>query len=290
MATSPPDKPKAPQDPGTIPPSGEAGQALYLSMLNEQLVGWDNPRAMLERALQRDQFLLLAQKMLSLKPGAAYPLCCEILLRMKQEETSLLPPGGFFPIAESLGMMGEIDRWVVRNVIAWGAARLKKSPQSPLPLLCVNICGETFDDRSFVPFLREQLSASGLPPRSLCFELSEVDIIEYRKKAQEFIAAVRPGCRITLDSFGSVKASFAHLEGMAINFIKIDGVLTQNILRDAASLAKVRAINSACQKIGIRTIAEFVETREMLDKLREVGVDYLQGFGIARPEPLDKMS
>jgi EAL domain-containing protein (putative c-di-GMP-specific phosphodiesterase class I) len=290
MAALPPDKPKPSKDPGTLPPSGEAGQALYLSLLNEQLVGWDNPRAMLELALRQDQFMLLGQKLLSLKPGAAYPLLYEVLLRMKQEEKNLLPPGGFFPIAESLGMMGEIDRWVVRNVIAWSAARLKKNPSAPMPLMCVNISGETFDDRSFVPFLHDQLNESGLSPRNLCFELSEVDIIEYHKKAREFIAAVKPGCRITLDSFGSVKASFAHLEGLAINFIKIDGMLTQGILREPATLAKVRAINTACQKIGIRTIAEFVETREMLDKLREVGVDYLQGFGIARPEPLDKMS
>lgn len=291
MATSPPQKPEPLTDPRTIQPGGEGSQALYLRLLTEQLVGWDNPRAMLERALQQeDQFLLLGQKLLSLKSGAADPLIYEVLLRLKQEETSLLLPGGFFPIAEGLGMMPDIDRWVVRHTIAWGVAWTKKNPGKRLPLMCINLSGETFEDRSFLPFLAEQLDQSGLPGRVLCFELNEMDIIEYRRRAREFVAAVRPRCRVTLDSFGSVKVSFGHLAGMTVDFIKIDSVITQDIARDPAAMVKVRAINAASQKIGIRTIAESVETKEMLDKLRETGVDYLQGFGIARPEPISKIS
>lgn len=289
MATSPPQKPDPPQDPRTIQPGGDGSQALYLRLLNEQLVGWDNPRAMLEHALQQDQFLLLGQKLLSLKPGAADPLLYEVLLRLKQEETNMLLPGGFFPIAESLGMMPDIDRWVIRHVIAWQAAWTKKNAGKRPPLMCVNLSGETFEDQSFLPFLAEQLDQSELPARVLCFELNETDIIEYRRRARDFVAAVRPRCRVTLDAFGSVKVSFGHLAGMTVDFIKIDGVITQDILRDPAALAKVRAINAASQKIGIRTIAEFVETGETLSKLREIGVDYVQGFGIARPGPIGKL-
>jgi EAL domain-containing protein (putative c-di-GMP-specific phosphodiesterase class I) len=298
MATSPPqkpapppEKPPPPTDPRTIQPGSGGSQALYLRLLNEQLVGWDNPRAMLERALQQeDQFLLLGQKLLSLKPGAVDPQLYEVLLRLKQEETNMLPPGGFFPVAEGLGMMPDIDRWVVRHVIAWGTAWTRKNPGKRLPLTCVNLSGETFEDKSFLPFLTEQLDQSGLAPRTLCFELNETDIIEYHRRAQDFVAAVRPRCGVTVDSFGSVKVSFGHLAGMKVDFIKIDGVITQDIVRDPAALAKVRAINAVSQKIGIRTIAEFVETKEMLDKLRATGVDYVQGFGIARPEPLDKIT
>lgn len=290
MATSPPQNPNPPRDPSTIPPGRQGSQALYLRLLNEQLMGWDNPRTMLERALQQDQFLLLGQKLLSLKPGAADPLLYEVLLRLKQEETNMLPPGGFFPFAEGLGMMPDIDRWVVRNVIAWEAAWTKRNPGKRLPLMCVNLSGETFEDKSFLPFLAEQLDQSGLPAQALCFELDEMDIIEFRRRARDFVASVRPRCRVTVDSFGSAKVSFGHLAGMTVDFIKIDGVVTQDILRDPAALAKVRAINAASQKIGIRTIAEFVETKEMLDKLREIGVDYVQGFGIARPEPINRLS
>jgi EAL domain-containing protein (putative c-di-GMP-specific phosphodiesterase class I) len=219
--------PDSPKDTATMPPSRDDGQALYLRLLNEQMLGWDDPRAMLERALAQDQFLLLGQKILSLKSGAADPFCYEVLLRLKQEEANLLPPGGFFPIAESLGLLPDIDRWVVRNVIAWGAAVAKKNPVARLPLLCVNLSGETFEDRSFVAFVNEQLDTSGLPNRSLCFEVSEIDVIDYQRRAREFIAAVRPRCRVTLDAFGSVKVSFAHLAGITVDFIKIDGAVTR---------------------------------------------------------------
>jgi EAL domain-containing protein (putative c-di-GMP-specific phosphodiesterase class I) len=268
----------------------EGGQELYLRLMNEQLVGWDDPAAMLERALKEDtQFLLFAQKILGLKSGAPDPFCYEILLRLKQEEDNLLPPGGFFPVAESLGKMGEIDRWVVSHLLAWGAARAKANPSAPMPMMCVNLSTASIKDRGFAKFVREELHKTGYPPRALCFELGEPDVIALHKETQDFITAIKPGCRVTLDAFGSVKVSFAHLTGLAIDFIKIDGVITQNIIREPSELAKARAISLACQKIGVRTIAEFVETKEMFEKLREIGVDYVQGFGIARPEPITKL-
>jgi EAL domain-containing protein (putative c-di-GMP-specific phosphodiesterase class I) len=108
---------------------------------------------------------------------------------------------------------------------------------------------------------------------------------------QRFINALKPmGCRFTADAFGSVKTSFTHLKGLALDFIKIDGVIIQNLLRDPAALAKARAICTVCGKVGLATIAEFVESDETLAKLREIGIDYAQGFGIARPEPLDRMA
>lgn len=289
MATSQPKNGNPPPGADTGQAQGEGGQAVYLRLMNEQLVGWDDPRGTLQRALAENQFLLLAQKILPLRSGAPDPACYEVLLRLQKEEDNLLPPGGFFDIAEGLGMMGDIDRWVVRNVIAWGAAAMKANPSSPLPMLCVNLSAAALVDHSFANFVRDQLNKSGYPPRALCFEISERDVIDLHDDTQKFIAALKPGCRITLDAFGSVKVSFSHLSGLAIDFIKIDGVITQNILRDPASLAKVRAIHAACRKIGVRAIAEFVETREMLDKMREIGVDYVQGFGIARPEPISKI-
>ena len=290
MATPPPKDHNPRRDPAASRPGDESSQAFYLRSLNEQLVGWNDPRAVLEHALQRDdQFLLLGQKLLSLKPGAREPFLYEVLLRLKREETNLLPPGGFFPIAESLGMMPQIDRWVVQHVIAWASAWMKKNPGKRPPLMCINLSAETFEDRSFLPFLADQLGRSDLPSRALCFELNETDIVEYRRRARDFVTAVRPMCRITIDAFGSVKVSFGHLAGLTVDFIKIDGVITQDILRDAAALAKVRAINAASQKLGVRTIAEFVETKEIFDKLREAGVDYVQGFGIAHPESIDKL-
>ena len=278
------------QDVDTIPPGATGGQALYLRVMTEQLKGWDDPRIMLERALRENQFLLLAQKILPLKSGNPDPSCYEILLRLKQEEDNLLPPGGFFDIAESLGMMAKIDRWVVRAVLSWCAARLKESPAKPLPMMCVNISAPALKSTSFLGAVREELQNAGVPPRVLCFEINDRDVIEHPAAARGFIAALKPlGCRFTLDAFGSVKVSFSHLNDLPVDFVKIDGVLIEGLQHGPLGLATVKAINMVCREVGFRTIAEFVETKNTLDKLRDIGVDYVQGFGIARPEPIGKI-
>ena len=305
IATIPPQTRKAddtippgkPLDVVTPPPAGtsgqvpgEQGQALYLRSINEQLMGWDDPRAMLKRALHENHFLLLCQRILSLKSGAADSQCFEVLLRLRQEEEMVVRGGGFLEVAESLGMMAEIDFWVVRNLLAWGAERIRANPAAQLPMMCVNVSSAGLIDDRFVKFVRHELQRTGYPPRALCFEINEHDVIEYHEHAQKFISALKPGCRITLDAFGSVKVSFSHLTGLAIDFLKIDGAIIQNVVRDPAALAKARAITHASQRTGLRTIAECVEDKETLEKLRGIGVDYAQGFGVARPDPLGKLS
>lgn len=282
--------PGRPKDTDTIPPRAVGSQALYLRVMTEQLTGWDDPRTMLERALKENLFLLYAQKILSLKSGNPDPLCYEVLLRLKQEEDNMLPPGGFFDVAESLGMMPKIDRWVVRAVLSWCAARQKENPAKPLPMMCVNISTPALKSTSFLGAVREELQAAGVPPRVLCFEINERDVVEQPVAARAFITALKPlGCRFTLDSFGSVRVSFSHLNDLPVDFVKIDGVIIESIAQGPLGPATVKAINLVCKEVGIRTIAEFVETRQTLDKLREIGVDYLQGFGIARPEPISKI-
>ncbi len=267
--------------------SGEGGEMLYLRSITDELMGWDDPRAKLVRALKENQFLLFAQKIRPLKTGAPDPLCYEILLRLQEEEDNLLPPGGFIPVAERYGMMEDLDRWVVRNLIAWCLEKQRSDPAWRIPLYCVNLSEAAVTGPEFAHFVRGELERSAFPARSLCFEIGEQDVLNHHANVQRFIAALKPtGCRFTVDAFGSVKVSFSHLKGLAIDFIKIDGIIIQNILRDPSELAKTRAINMVCQKVGIRAIAEFVETNETLDKLREIGVDYVQGFGIALPGPI----
>jgi EAL domain-containing protein (putative c-di-GMP-specific phosphodiesterase class I) len=286
MATQPPSKPDAPK----AEDAGHDGQALYLRLMTEQLTGWNDPRSMLERALKENLFLLYAQKILPLKSGYPEPLCYEVLLRMKQEEDNLLPPGGFFDIAESFGMMEQIDRWVVHALLDWCAERMRKTPAKTLPMMCVNVSGAALANPAFPNTVRKELQASGVPARALCFEINERDVIEHHAAARAFIAALKPlGCRFTLDSFGSVKVSFMHLNGLPVDFVKIDGVIIESMLQGPLGPATVRAINMVCKEVGIRTIAEFVETKKILDKLREIDVDYVQGFGIARPEPISKL-
>lgn len=293
--TRPKDVPTIPpgqlKDVDTIPPRATGGQALYLRLMTEQLTGWNDPRAMLERALRENLFLLLAQRILPLSSGKPDPSCYEILLRLKQEEDNMLPPGGFFDIAESLGMMAKIDRWVVRAVLAWCAARQKENPAKPLPMMCVNVSTPALRSTSFLGAVREELQQAGVPPRVLCFEINERDVIEHPAAARALVAALKPlGCRFTLDAFGSVRVSFSHLNDLPVDFLKIDGVIIESMQQGPLGAATVKAINIVCKEVGIRTIAEFVESKKTLDKLREIGVDYVQGFGIARPEPIGKIA
>lgn len=269
---------------GGVPEDG--GQALYLSLMSKRLMGSDDPRTMLEHALRENQFLLFAQKIVAVRSGVAEPQCYEVLLRLKQEEENLLPPGGFLDLADSLGMTEELDRWVIRALAAWGGARHRDHPAERLPMMCVNVSQAALEDPAFPEFVHGELGRTGFPARALCFEIDERDVIERHAGVQRFVAAMKPDCRIMVDNFGGVRVSFSHLTGLSVDFLKIDGGLVQNIHRDPAELIKVWAVNLACQKVGMRAVAKFVETRETLDMLREIEIDYVQGFGIARPAPI----
>ncbi|MEK7878176.1 MAG: EAL domain-containing protein, partial [Pseudomonadota bacterium] len=267
------------------------GDTFYLESMTEQLISGSDPRAQLVRALQEDQFILFAQKIQPLAATAPYPRCFEVLLRLQEEEQHLLPPGGFFPVAERYKLMGEIDRWVVRNVIKWCLEKQRSDPAWYMPLYCVNIAAASLGEPDFALDVRDELQRREFPAANLSFELAEHDVIHHHAEVRALMDALRPlGCRFTLDGFGSSKVSFAPLKGLTFDFLKIDGVIIQNILTDPANLAKIRAIASASHKMGMHTIAEFVESDDALAKLREAGVDYAQGFGIGRPGPIAQVS
>jgi EAL domain-containing protein (putative c-di-GMP-specific phosphodiesterase class I) len=235
-------------------------------------------------ALDANQFLLFAQKIQPLQGDVPDPLCYEVLLRLQEEEDHLLPPGGFIPVAERYGMLENLDRWVVRNLFSWCVQKEAADAAWRMPLYCVNLSGASIMNPEFAKFVRAELQRSRFAARSLCFEIGEQDILASHAEVRQFIDTLKPaGCRFTIDAFGSAKVSFTHLKGLAIDFIKIDGVIIQNILRDPAEFAKARAIHTVCRRLAVRTIAEFVETDETLTRLREIGIDYAQGFGIARP-------
>lgn len=196
-------------------------------------------------------------------------------------------PGGFLPEAERYGMMEQLDRWVVRRLITHCMERRAREPGWPLPLYCVNLSSAALKAPNFTRFVQQQIQTRKFDGRVLCFELAEADVVSLPAQVQRFVAMLKPfGCRFTIDAFGSMKGSFAPLRDLAVDFIKIDGVVIQNILRDPEQLARTRAIATVCRKVGARSIAEFVESRETLGALRRVGVDYAQGFGIDLPHRL----
>jgi len=271
--------------------SQEGGETVYLESMTEQLVGDGDPRARLVQALQEDQFILFAQIIEPLLPDVNRGRCLEVLLRLQEEEQHMLPPGGFFPVAERYNLMGEIDRWVVRNLLKWCAARLRDDRAWRMPLLCVNLSSAALCDPGFPHYVQGELDRCAISGSSLCFEIAEPDLIRHHRDVQALMTMLRPlGCRFTVDGFGGVKVSFAPFKDLRFDFLKIDGLIIQNILDERSELAKTRAIALACRKIGVRTIAEFVETEETIDKLREIGVDYVQGFGIGKPGPIAQVA
>ncbi len=267
----------------------ESGETMYLHSISDQLMVGDDPRSKLVRALQHNEFLLFAQKVLPLKPLPFDHGSYEILLRLREEEDNLLPPGGFIPMAERYGMTEDIDRWVVHNVIAWSMAQKLANPQWDIPMFSINLSEASIINPEFARFVRQELKNSEFPARQLCFEIGELETISNHNNVANFIAALKPaGCRFTVDDFGSVKLSFSNLSGLRLDFVKIDGVIIQNMFKTPADLTKLKAIVNVCNKLGMQTVAEFVEDERTLAKLREIGVDHAQGFGIDRPGPVIK--
>lgn len=269
----------------------ENGKALYVNAIAEQFVAGNDDRDRLVRALHDNEFMLFSQKITALKKDLPEPDCHEVLLRLKEEEENMLPPGGFIPMAERYGLMDEIDRWVLRTLVNWCLTRQARDPGWRPPMFGVNLSDVSIANPSFAAFVRAELQRPGFPSRALCFEIGESDLLERNEDVRHFVAALKPtGCRFAIDGFGSLKVSFAQLEDIPVDFLKLNGMIIQNMLNAPAELAKVKAINSVCEKMGIRTVAMFVESEEAVNTLRAVGIDYVQGFGIARPQPIDAVA
>lgn len=268
----------------------DGGQALYVRTLASELLGSEEPRERIARALENDEFLLFAQRIEPLAPQGLEPLF-EVLLRLREEEDNLLPPGGFLPVAERYGMMEALDRWVVRNVLARSSRLRAQALGRAPPLYCVNLSPAAVESAEFARYVLQELERSGVPGGSLCFEIGETDVSARRDAVAQLLRALAPaGCRFTVDAFGSTRVSFSQLKGLRFDFVKIDGAIVQHLRRDPAALAKARAIQTVCRRLGVRTIAEFVEDEETLARLRAIGIDYAQGFGIARPGPIEEVA
>lgn len=255
-----------------------------LETMGHALAGWDDPPGRLRSALAKDELVLYCQPVRALQGGGAHPLA-EVLVRLREEETAMLPPGEFLPVFEHYRMMPELDRWVVRNVVR----RLARG--SKVPRFSVNLSGQTLQDVEFPKFVAGELMAAGVPPRALLFEVDEADLLNRPEAVGRFSAAVRTiGIGLMADSFGYRAASFAPLQPLAPDFIKMDGSITRRILTRENALRKLRAIVRAAQALGAGVIAECVEEQDILVRLKAEGVGFVQGFGVFRPHPIESVA
>ncbi len=208
----------------------------------------------------------------------------ELLLRMRDETGNLVQPIEFIPAAERYNMMPAIDRWVVKHVLSTVLARGKVGEHATF---AINLSGTTLSDEGFLEFLLGELSATEIRPGSLCFEITETAAIASLSNVVYFMRELRDrGVRFALDDFGSGLSSFSYLKNLPVEFLKIDGQFVENVYRDPVDRSMVEAICQVARAMGIRTIAERVETKEVLEALAQIGVDYAQGFLIASPEPI----
>ena len=251
------------------------------------LAGEDGAAAEIVRAIEKNEFRLFCQEMapLAANPGGAE--FQEILVRLMEEEEGLIPPGAFFPLAEKYGMMPHLDRWVVRHVAEWIAMQFQQNIWPEGSVYFINLSDDSIRDPGFADFLEVTLEEYGIPAAALCFEVPNEDLVAQSAAVGEFARRVqKSGARIALSGFGSNGAGFDKIRGYTPDFLKIDGGTLLSMPNDAAALARVKTIAETARKVGSRTIAEMVESEEVIARLKELGVDLAQGFGIARPRPL----
>ena len=254
--------------------------------------------ARINQALEEDRFCLSVQPIRALsdidsEPGSWTPGSdghgyYELLLRMRDTSGRMVPPGAFLPAAERYSLSVRLDRWVVEKFFSW----LDEHPEQldRLSMCSINLSGHSIADEEFLQFVISRLDGSNVPAEKLCFEITETAAITNLVSATRFITALKGwGCCFALDDFGSGLSSFAYLKQLDVDYLKIDGVFVKDMVTDPINLAMVKSINDIGQVMGKQTIAEFVENDGILEKLREVGVDYAQGYRIGRPTPLDRL-
>jgi diguanylate cyclase (GGDEF)-like protein/PAS domain S-box-containing protein len=238
----------------------------------------------LREALEQHRFELHAQPIVATRASGRDEQHVELLLRLRDVQGQLISPATFIPAAERFGMMSNIDRWVVRQVLIELVPWLQARPQLHVG---INLSGNSLSDPGFLPELLELIAASPLDPQRLLFELTETAVINKLSVASALISQVRErGCRIALDDFGAGLSSFTYLKHFRVDYVKIDGSFIRNLDQDPLDRAIVESINQVAHHLGAETIAEFVESRATFELLGTIGVDYAQGYALGKPIPL----
>lgn len=241
----------------------------------------------LKKAFEAGNFRLVAQPIHPLcpaefkKPFSHY----EVLVRLYDEQNQPVPPDEFIPAAESYSMMPRLDRWVVSKLIQ----TLKDITQKvPRPVFAVNLSGQSLDEPAFLQFVLDEIRSAGISPAMLCFEITERVAIHNLELAQHFIETLKGlGCGFSLDDFGTGVSSFGYLKSLSVDYLKIDGSFIKDIANDNVAHEMVRSVNQVGHLMGLKVIAEYVESERVIQILREIGVDYGQGYGISRPIPIE---
>jgi len=241
------------------------------------------------RALVEDRLFLEVQPIRPLAPRSADPPHYELLLRMRDDAGRTVPPGAFLPTVERYNLSVRYDRWVITAALRWMHGN--REALGRLSRFFINLSRDSVVDAETAAFIRTAVSEAGVDPRRLGFEVTEKVAIANLTQANQLFGELRRlGCLVSLDDFGSGVSSFAYLKALGADILKIDGMFVGNIWQDKVDYAMVRSIKEIGHVMGKKVIAESVENDAVLEKLREIGVDYAQGFGVGEPRPIDEIA
>jgi diguanylate cyclase (GGDEF)-like protein/PAS domain S-box-containing protein len=237
-------------------------------------------------AIEQAQMQLYAQPILPLASGSGADLLhCELMVRMPVGEGRLIAPKEFLIYVERYGLATKLDRYVVQRAMEW----LTHSQPKCISLCAINLSGHTLGNRDFLNFLLREFDNCDLSPAMFCFEITETAAISNLVNASVFIETLRKrGCHFALDDFGSGLSSFNYLKSLPVDYLKIDNAFVRLIGQDPIDLAMVKSINEMGHALGKKTIAEGVENQAALEWLRDIGVDYAQGYHISPPQLIDQ--
>jgi EAL domain-containing protein (putative c-di-GMP-specific phosphodiesterase class I) len=240
----------------------------------------------LDKALDDDRLILNCQRIAPINAmDNSLDTHYEILLTMLDELGDIMPPGDFIMAAETYNRMTTVDRWVIERVLQWMSEH--KSDLDNFAGFAINVSGHSVNDETFPDFVLEQFSRTQAPTSKVCFEITETAAIANLDNAVDFMNRMKIiGCQFSLDDFGTGLSSYSYLRNLPVDFVKIDGVFVKDVATNPSDYAVVRSINEIGHYMGKKTIAEFVEDDAALEQLKEIGVDYAQGYRIEKPSPL----
>ena len=250
----------------------------------QDIMGWV---ARLNQAMDEDRLHLRGQK-ISLVSDPEVASHYEVLLSVEGDDGEMLPPAEFIKAAEKYNRMQAVDRWVIKHVFEW--LDDNKENMDDFSGLAINLSGNSMNDGSLLEYIFEMFVDYKVPTGKVMFEITETSAITSLDDASDFIREMRSiGCRFALDDFGSGLSSYGYLKHLPVDYVKIDGVFIKDIVSNESDFAMVKSITEMVKFLGMKTVAEYVETDEILEVLKDIGVDYAQGYGIEKPVPLNQV-
>jgi EAL domain-containing protein (putative c-di-GMP-specific phosphodiesterase class I) len=242
----------------------------------------------LRTALRTDGLVLYAQRIVPLQ-NKGLPGGYEVLMRLRDKDGSLVSPGPLITAAQHYQLLPSVDRWVITRALQMLASYRSALKSSELSI-SINVSGQSIGDEAFTDLFTQQLKSAQLPPGAVMIEITEQAAVASLARASDMVARLAAmGCRIALDDFGTGANSLAYLKGLQVSRVKIDGSFVRDIVSNRRSQATVRGIVELAKGFSVDTVAEFVENAEIAAKVRELGVDYAQGYAFGKPEPFDKL-